>query len=264
MNLSRLVPIVVALAVSWSCSSSPSSTSVTTSPSSATVSSVAVSGGTILSSVGQTVQLIATATFSDGTTQNVTTTSTWQSSNSGAATVSSGGLVTAVATGTVTITATYQGKAGTATVVLSFASSSRSTMTAVIDGIPFSGITVLATKTGAIPNLPSGLLGVAGTSAFTSPYLVLDITIPAAVGTYSLGFLSVGSCSLSQNSTASVLHWGSGGSGEVGGSATVTLTTLTATGATGTFSCTLTPGAGVGGTPTGTKVVTNGAFNVTF
>jgi hypothetical protein len=155
----------------------------------------------------------------------VTAAATWQSSNAGVATVSSGGLVTAVTTGT---------------------------------------ITVLATKTGAIPNLPSGLLGVAGTSAFTSPYLVLDVTIPAAVGSYTLGFLSIGSCSLSQNSTASVLHWGSGGAGEVGGNATVTLTTLTATGATGTFSCTLTPGAGVGGTPTGTRAVTNGVFNVTF
>jgi hypothetical protein len=113
-----------------------------------------------------------------------------------------------------------------------------------------------------IPNLASGVLGVAGTSAFASPYLVLDITVPAAVGTYQLGPLTVPNASLTQNSTSATLKWvtdlGSGGSG------TVTLTTLTSTSATGTFSLTLVPGPGVGGTPTGTKQVTNGVFSVTF
>ena len=252
MTRRRFVPIVVALAVSWSCGSTSNSPA---SASTATVSSVAVSGTSILSIIGQTVQLAATATLSDGTTKDVTAIATWQSSNTSVASVSSGGLVDALAAGTVTITATYQGKAGAATVPVSFSSSSQSTMTASIDGLSFSAISVTAAQS-------SGILAVGGTSAFSSPYLVLTIAIPAAVGTYQLGPLTVPNASLSQNSAISVLKWvtvlGSGGSG------TVTLSTLTSTSATGTFSLILVPGPGVGGTPTGTRVVTNGVFSVKF
>lgn len=147
MTLARLVAIVAALGVSWSCSSSsaPASSPSAPSPSptpQATVSSVVLSGTTNLSGVGQTSQLTATATFSDGTTQNVTAAAAWVSSNNGLATVSSAGLVTAVASGTVTITATYQGRAASASVTMSFVSSTRNTMTASIDGVPFNAIVV--------------------------------------------------------------------------------------------------------------------------
>ena len=254
VNFPRLGVVVVALAVSWSCGSSPTSTTAPSS-SSATVSSLLVSGATSLSGVGQTVQLTATATFSNGTTQNVTATTTWQSSNTGVATVTSGGLVTAVTSGSVTLTATYQGKTATATVAIAISSFSQSTMTATINGTPFNAISVTVAQS-------SGILAVAGTSAFTSPYLVITIAIPAAVGTYQLGPLTVPNATLSQHSATSVLQWvtvlGTGGSG------TVTLSTLTSTSATGTFSLTLVPGPGVGGTPTGTKVITNGVFSVTF
>ena len=77
-----------------------------------TVTSLAVSGTAALA-VSQTSQLTATATLSGGTTENVTSTATWRSSNTAVATVSSGGLVTAVAAGTATITATALGKSGT-------------------------------------------------------------------------------------------------------------------------------------------------------
>ncbi len=46
------------------------------------------------------------------------------------------------------------------------------------------------------------------------------------------------------------------------GSGTVTIVTLSATGATGTFSFTAPPVAGTGAT--GDKIVSAGAFNVTF
>jgi hypothetical protein len=253
MKLSRRLLILVGLLASWSCGSP--STNTPASPSSPTLSSLAVSGATPLTGLGQTVQLTAIATFSDGSTQTVTTTATWQSSNTSVATVTSGGLVTAVTSGTVTLTASYQGKTATASVAIAISSSSQSMMTAVIDGTPFNAISVTEAQS-------TGILAVGGTSAFTSPYLVLTFAIPAAVGTYQLGPLTVPNASLSQHNTTSVLNWvtvlGSGGSG------TVTLSTLTSTSATGTFSLTLVPGPGVGGTPTGTKVITNGVFNVTF
>src|SRR5690349_15769017 len=62
---------------------------------------------------GQTRQLAATATLSTGTTSDVTQQATWLSSAPGVATVSSAGLVTAVAEGEVEISATYQSVKGT-------------------------------------------------------------------------------------------------------------------------------------------------------
>jgi uncharacterized protein YjdB len=65
--------------------------------------------------VGRTVQLSATTRDMDG---NVLTGRPvgWTSSNTAVATVNSSGLVTAVAAGTATITASSEGKSGTATV----------------------------------------------------------------------------------------------------------------------------------------------------
>jgi hypothetical protein len=50
----------------------------------------------------------------------------------------------------------------------------------------------------------------------------------------------------------------------IGGSGTLTIATLTAAGATGTFAFTAVPPQAGGAGATGTKVVTNGTFNVTF
>jgi uncharacterized protein YjdB len=55
---------------------------------------------------GQQVQISANGTFSDGTFQDVTSAVSWSTSNSSVATVSTTGLVTTIAAGPVTITAT--------------------------------------------------------------------------------------------------------------------------------------------------------------
>jgi uncharacterized protein YjdB len=75
------------------------------------VTSIAFFGPTAVTS-GTQAQLMATAMFADGTAQIVTNVAAWQSSDTGAATVSSSGLVTWVATGTTTITASYLGVTG--------------------------------------------------------------------------------------------------------------------------------------------------------
>ncbi len=65
--------------------------------------------------VGQTVQLVATPQDSNGTAlpgRSVT----WASSNGAVATVSGGGLVTALAAGSATMTATSEGRSGTASI----------------------------------------------------------------------------------------------------------------------------------------------------
>ena len=72
----------------------------------ATVLSVQVSPASATLAVGNTQQLTVTATFTDTSSQNVTSSATYSSSNPSAATVSTGGKVTAVGTGSSTITAT--------------------------------------------------------------------------------------------------------------------------------------------------------------
>jgi uncharacterized protein YjdB len=61
--------------------------------------------------LGFTQNFIATGTYSDGSTADLSPLVTWHSSDStiAAFTQAAGGLLTAMATGTVQITATYQG-----------------------------------------------------------------------------------------------------------------------------------------------------------
>jgi uncharacterized protein YjdB len=81
------------------------------------VASVRVSPAPASATVGQTVQLTAATLDSTGATLSGRVV-TWASSNSGLATVSASGLVTGVAVGSATITATSEGKSGTAAVTV--------------------------------------------------------------------------------------------------------------------------------------------------
>jgi hypothetical protein len=68
------------------------------------------------------IQFLATCTFSDGSSADITTVATWTSSQTGFATISnqSGfeGIATGVAPGTTTISATYQGVTGSTTLTV--------------------------------------------------------------------------------------------------------------------------------------------------
>jgi len=75
-------------------------------------------------------------------------TATWQALSVGAS-VTSGGLVTAVTSGTVTIMATYEEKSGLAMVQISPTMPSRSSMSATIDGTSWVASYVWVTKIGA-------------------------------------------------------------------------------------------------------------------
>lgn len=70
------------------------------------ITSIAVSPGTFYLRVPNTQQLKATATYSDGSTADVTSQVTWNSANSSTASVSTSGLVTAAAPGSVNVSAT--------------------------------------------------------------------------------------------------------------------------------------------------------------
>ncbi|HEX6533934.1 MAG TPA: Ig-like domain-containing protein, partial [Gemmatimonadaceae bacterium] len=81
------------------------------------VASVDVSPSSASIVTGATVQLSAATRDASGATLTGRAVS-WASSNSAVATVSSGGLVTAVAAGSATITATSEGKSGMASIVV--------------------------------------------------------------------------------------------------------------------------------------------------
>ncbi len=91
--------------------------SATITVSQASVATVAVTPNPLSMSVGQTTQLTATLEDAMGNVLNGRAVS-WSSSNPSAATVSSQGLVTAVANGVATITATSEGKSGSAAVTV--------------------------------------------------------------------------------------------------------------------------------------------------
>jgi hypothetical protein len=85
----------------------------TPSPTTSTVQVRATGDASGTIEAGQTRQLAATATLSNGSTSDVTQQATWQSSATNVATVSAAGLVTALAEGTADISATYQSVKGT-------------------------------------------------------------------------------------------------------------------------------------------------------
>jgi len=88
----------------------------TTSPTTATAISVPAS--TV--AVGQTSQLTAMAILaaSGAGTQDITSQATWKSDDNSIATVSASGVVTGVAQGATTVTATYQGMTGSGQVTV--------------------------------------------------------------------------------------------------------------------------------------------------
>jgi hypothetical protein len=120
----------------------------------ATVTSISVTPSTASIGKGETKQFTATATYSNGTTGNVSDSATWGSSNDLIATVGvHTGLAVSVAKGSVVITATKDGKSDTATLTVT-----DSTLT---------GITITpATKT----------LAQGGTQQFTAIGHYLDTT----------------------------------------------------------------------------------------
>src|SRR5688500_4998826 len=113
---SPLVPLTVILAVaSLSCGGDPprsvfSAPTPTPTPAGATrLTVVRVTGSSVLRAVGETSQLTASGTFSDGTTRDVTAEATWASSSLSRFSVSAG-TVTALAFGVGSISVNLQGR----------------------------------------------------------------------------------------------------------------------------------------------------------
>ena len=110
----RLHVALAALGLALACggsSATPPTQPTPPSPPALTVASILVGvAGNAPASLapGDKLQFFAVAQNSDGTTADVTNTANWQSSDPVVAVVSSGGLLTAAAEGTVDVSATYQ------------------------------------------------------------------------------------------------------------------------------------------------------------
>ena len=133
-RLRRLVLAALAALASACINGSPTTPVPAHVPPAPTLSSLAVTGGGS-GNPGETTQLAATATYSDGSSQVVTALATWTSANAAVATVSAGGLVTFVAVGEADIQAVFQGLSAATRVNVVPAPIPRRTLTGtVIDG----------------------------------------------------------------------------------------------------------------------------------
>lgn len=102
------------------CTASIDNVSVSSTSSTVAVTGISLSPTTASLTTGGTQQLTATITPTTATTQTVT----WSSSNTAVATVSSAGLITAIAEGSATITATTTSESKTATCTVTVSTSS--------------------------------------------------------------------------------------------------------------------------------------------
>ena len=140
--------------------------------------SISVTPASVSIAPGTTQQFIATGTYSDNSTQNLTGSATWVSSNTAVATVSSisptRGLAQAVAAGAATITATSGTVSGTATLTVSSASATSITVTPAGASLPL-GLTQQYIAVGTFSDGTSqDVTGVANWSA--SPASIASIT----------------------------------------------------------------------------------------
>ncbi len=125
ISASGLVTAVASGATSVSGSVGTVSETAAVTVAAAAVTAVAVAPTTANLPLGHTVQLVAAAAYSDGTTSDVTQQATWTSGTPANVTVSAAGMassaVGAVAGGTSLLTAAYSGKSGSSTLTLTVA-----------------------------------------------------------------------------------------------------------------------------------------------
>jgi len=177
--------------------SSPQSTRITITPSSSTLS------------VGQTLQLTASAAYPDGTSKDQTTQARWTSSNASVGSVSSTGLLRAKAVGTASISASINGLTISINVNVN---------TAVPQSIAIAP-TQLALTVGQKAQLTATATLTDGTSQDVTHTVSWNISDPSVIGIDSTGLasaLKAGTSALSASLTGS-------GSGKIAGSSTATV-----------------------------------------
>jgi uncharacterized protein YjdB len=116
-----------------------------------TLTTVTVSPSTPSVAISKTQQMVATGTYDNGAIDNVTDSANWSTSDNSIATVSSTGLVTGVAAGTATISATLNGLSGSTPVTVTVSNLSSISITSTTQSLS-SGQTAQFTATGILQN----------------------------------------------------------------------------------------------------------------
>jgi hypothetical protein len=104
-----------------------------------TLTSLSISPSQPSVSIGSTTQLTATAGYSDGSSSNVSGSVSWSSADPRMVNVSSQGVASGLATGSVAITASYNGKSATTTVSSSIGNINWSGPITITQGGTYSG-----------------------------------------------------------------------------------------------------------------------------
>ena len=112
-----------------------------------TVRSIQVTAGNSSIAKGTMEPFSATATYADGTVKDITSSVTWSSENTAVATITSGGVVTGVATGSAIIQAVFSGVTGKMTLTVTAATLASISVTAANPSIA-KGLTEQFTATG--------------------------------------------------------------------------------------------------------------------
>jgi uncharacterized protein YjdB len=146
--------------------------------SSPTLTAIAVTPSTASVPAGQTQQFKAVGTYSNNTTQDITGSATWSSSTASVATVAAGGLATAVAAGTTTITASMGSISGGATLNVTIVPTLVSIAVAPIQGSLQAGQTLQYSATGTYDDGSNKVL----TSTATWASSVVTVATVAAGG----------------------------------------------------------------------------------
>ena len=153
-----------------------------------------------LASINDTVTLAATVKDAGGTTMSGATV-TWTTSSSSIATVSSAGLVTAVANGTATITATSGSASGTASVTVT---QSASTVTLSSDSLTFTSVGDTATLAATVKDAGGTTMSGATVTWTTSSSSIATVSSAGLVTAVANGTATITATSGSASGTASV------------------------------------------------------------
>jgi len=151
----------------------------------ATPVSIAVAPVNASLAAGSTLQYTATGTYSDNSTQNITSQVTWSSSSPSHATISTSGLASGVAPGNTTISATLNGVSGSQTLTVAVGPLVVTTASLGAGSIGSAYSATLAATGGSLPYtwaltvgaLPNGLALNGATGAITGT--------PTTAGTFS-------------------------------------------------------------------------------
>ena len=159
----------------------------------ATLSSIAVTPATATTPMGLTQTFVATGTYSDGTSVNISNLVTWSSGNIAVATVVSPGIATGLSVGTATITATLDAKSGSATLTVTAATLSSIAVTPLTASVVIGNTkTFVATGTYSdgtsvnISNLVTWSSGSIAVATVVSPGVATGVSVGTATITATL------------------------------------------------------------------------------